>query len=224
MIADTRKLRILIAEPEVLLSYLSSLSHSRFRHASSLLADYLLVECNTNEFWQVFSTLFQYDRKAYLGTLLKALSNRIRMQDLDEGIFDEPFLSLCNNLTEVDRKKVLLTLLPLLNTPDQVRQILLQCGLSEAKDWIPFLVQVPTSACAFILLKSLRYVEHDRALLIRTCHFLMKKGDEKSFNLASLLRLSFGLDEVRGTFSLSLEPYQLSRIEHNYESFLMQIW
>jgi hypothetical protein len=38
--------------------------------------------------------------------------------------------------------------------------------------------------------------------------------------MASLLRLSFGLEEVRGTFSLSLEPYQLARIEQSYDAFL----
>jgi hypothetical protein len=48
----------------------------------------------------------------------------------------------------------------------------------------------------------------------------MKRGDSQSFNLASLLRLSFGLEEVRGTFSLSLEPYQLSRVEQNYDAFV----
>ena len=66
-------------------------------------------------------------------------------------------------------------------------------------------------------------MEHDKPLLIRTCHFLMKRGDGLSFSMASLLRLSFGFEEVRGTFSLSLEPYQLARIEQNYEAFLQTI-
>lgn len=38
--------------------------------------------------------------------------------------------------------------------------------------------------------------------------------------MASLIREYFGLDEVKGTFSLRLRPYQLSHIETSYESFL----
>ena len=111
-------------------------------------------------------------------------------------------------------------ILPLLSSPVDVERLLLQCGLQEYVDWIPYLLQVQSMPCAYLLLKALRYVESDRALLIRTCHFLMKRGDSQSFNLASLLRLSFGLEEVRGTFSLSLEPYQLSRVEQNYDAFI----
>lgn len=75
----------------------------------------------------------------------------------------------------------------------------------------------------FLLLRALRYVEHDRALLIRTCYFLMKAGDALSFNMAALLRTYFALEEVRGTFSLSLKPYELARIEQSYDAFLQAV-
>ena len=181
-----------------------------------------------DDFWKIFKTLFFHDRKAYLGTLIKALVQRmLAISPLLEGkalessgIWNSDFAELCRALNETDRKKLLVTLLPLLSSPVDVERLLLQCGLQEYVDWIPYLLQVQSMPCAYLLLKALRYVESDRALLIRTCHFLMKRGDSQSFNLASLLRLSFGLEEVRGTFSLSLEPYQLSRVEQNYDAFI----
>jgi len=75
----------------------------------------------------------------------------------------------------------------------------------------------------YVLFHTLKYVEHDRSILIRTVYFLMKRGDDRSFNFASLLRSYFGLEEVKGTFSLKIEPYQLARLEGSYEAFSQSI-
>lgn len=228
MLLDIRKLASLLETPQQLLAYLAEMSNAQFRNASRVLGERLLPSVGNDVFWQNFSTLFLSDRKAYLGTLLKALVLRlsprgaeVTTSGLEEsGIWEPEFVSVCAELTDTDRKKVLLALLPLLASPADAERILLQCGLNEGSAWIPFLLQVQSRPCYFLLLKALRYVEHDKPLLIRTCHFLMKRGDGLSFSMASLLRLSFGLEEVRGTFSLSLEPYQLARIEQSYDAFL----
>lgn len=231
MTADARTLRTLSQEPEELLLYLGALSNAQFRRASTELGERILIEIDDEHFLAVFKILFRNDRKAYLGTLLKALVSRIKRNDgspdttaaKTDILWKEEFTELCRELTDTDRKKILLSLLPLFSSPEPAERLLRQCGLSETSAWIPFLLLVRTAPCAFLLLKSMRYVEHDRALLIRTCHFLIKSGDALSFNLASLLRTSFGLEEVKGTFSLSLKPYELARIEQNYEAFLRAI-
>lgn len=223
-------LRALAGTPEALLSYLESLSHSRFRRAGMELGEHILPEMGVGQFWAIFRILFRANRKAYLGTLLKALATRLADGNAPEAVaaetealWGDDFAPLCPELTDTDRRKILLSLLPCLPAPAMAERLLRQCGLNENSAWIPFLLQVRTAPCAFLLLKSLRYVENDRALLIRTCHFLIKAGDGPSFNLAALLRTSFGLEEVRGTFSLNLKPYQLARIEQNYEAFLAAI-
>lgn len=228
MLTDTRKLLSLLDTPEQLVAYLGTLSNSQFRLAGRVLAERLLPECDGAVFWQVFRTLFLHDRKAHLGTLLKALVARLSPRGVQvgsevlecAGLWSPDFVTVCTELTETDCRKVLMALLPLFSSPSDVERLLLQCGLKESSQWIPYLLQTQSKPCYFLLLKALRYVEHDRALLIRTCHFLMKKGDGQSFSMASLLRLSFGLEEVNGIFSLSLEPYQLARIEQNYDAFL----
>ncbi len=217
-IYSMNSLRTLTATPEALLSYLQGLSNSQFRHASKELGERILVDIAPECFWAVFKTLFLADRKAYLGTLLKALTTRV--QQSTESLWSEVFIALCHELTDTDRRKVLQALLPLLPSPQQAERLLLQCGLTESSTWIPHLLQVKTPPCAFLLLKALRYIEHDRALLIRTCYFLIKTGDPFFFNFASLMRTSFALEEVRGTFSLSLQPYEISRLEQNYDAFL----
>lgn len=228
MLLDVRKLGSLLETPEQLLAYLAEMSNAQFRNASRVLGERLLPSVDNDVFWPLFRALFLSDRKAYLGTLLKALVLRLSPRGTEvstsslqeSGIWTSEFVSVCTDLTDTDRKKVLLSLLPLFYSPSDVERLFLQCGLKEGSSWIPYLLQVQSKPCYFLLLKALRYVEHDKPLLIRTCHFLMKRGDGLSFSMASLLRLSFGLEEVRGTFSLSLEPYQLARIEQSYEAFL----
>lgn len=231
MIADARTLRTLAEDPESLLRYLGGLSNAQFRRASAELGERILTEVDTDCFWSVFRALMLHDRRAYLGTLLKALSARLTSAPRSVGnggeasgiLWDGTFAELCTEMTETDRRKVLFAILPLMPSPADAERLLRLCGLHESSTWIPFLLQVRTAPCAFLLLKALRYVEHDRALLIRTCHFLMKAGDALSFNLAALLRTYFALEEVRGTFSLSLKPYQLARIEQSYDAFLQAI-
>lgn len=228
MLLDVRKLASLLETPDQLLAYLAEMSNAQFRNASRVLGERLLPSVDNDVFWPLFRALFLSDRKAYLGTLLKALALRLSPRGAEvstsileeSGIWTSEFVSVCHDLTDTDRKKVLLYLLPLFASPSDVERLFLQCGLKEGSSWIPFLLQVQSKPCYFLLLKALRYVEHDKPLLIRTCHFLMKRGDGLSFSMASLLRLSFGLEEVRGTFSLSLEPYQLARVEQSYEAFL----
>ena len=70
-----------------------------------------------------------------------------------------------------------------------------------------------------MLLQALHYVEQDRAFLIKVAYYIMSRGDSFSFNVASLIKSIYGLDELKGTFSLRLQPFELSRIEKSYEAF-----
>lgn len=217
MIADTRKLRQLVLTPSQLTLYLDSLSNSAFRAASTSLADSVLNDIPQEAFWQCFQTLWEHNARAFLGTLLRALVNRYDSSTID--LHNPVFANVCQRFTDIDRNKTLTALIPLMSQPDGIELLFRQCRFTEMKDWIPILIQIPTLPSGFLLLRSLRYIEHDRAMLIRTAHFLMKRGDNFSFNLASLIVASFGLEQVRGTFSLNIPAFQLSRIEQNFHAF-----
>lgn len=227
MLVDKNKIIQLVYSPELLYAYLKSLTNSRFRLVSQFLSEGLLDNIENKDFWNLFAYLFVTDRKAFLGTLLKALSLRIEKikstnstNGFLSSVIDENILNKISlEMTELDRKKILLSIIPHLSHPSEIEYIFKVLNIDEASLWIPYLLQVQTQASCYLLLKSLRYVESDREILIKTCHFLMKKGDTHSFNLASIIRLSYALDEVHGTFSLVLQPYQLSSIEQNFDVF-----
>ena len=196
-------------------SYLQTLSHAQYRTAGYMLGEMFMPELSDHDFWSLSQELVSSNSKAFLVTLLKSASKR----RLD--IESDSFISFCDSLrnNEIDRQKVLVHLLPLMNTPEEVLRLFDMMSVPDREKRIPYLLRMSTLPTSYVLFHTLKYVEHDRSLLIRTVYFLMKRGDDKSFNFASLLKSYFGLDEVKGTFSLRIEPYQLARLEGSYEAF-----
>ena len=218
MTADLHQLRALVCEPESLYSYLLRSSNARHRVACSALSDVVLPELDTSMFWSLFAHLHNADSKAYLGMLLKAL-NRIVSGKGWSVLETGQFASICSTFTDIDVTKTIVSLLPKAVEVTQAERLFTACGIGEGERRIALLLQVNTSVSDFMLLKALRYVEHDVVLLTRTCRYLIKRGDGPSFSLASIICTSFGLENVGGVFSLNIEPYEIARIESNFDAF-----
>lgn len=215
------RLRSLVAahDWEGITTYLSGLSNAQFRTAGYLLAEAHLPTLAADELWPLVITLIRYNSRALLVTLLHPIATRLQSGSL--SIEDTGFQTFAKSIAggEIDVQKSLLQLLPSLAEPEQVNRLFTLLDVEQGAPRIPYLLRTPTLAASYILLQSLRHVEHDRPLLIRTVYFLIKRGDALSYNLAALLRAIFGLEEVQGTFSLQVEPYQLARYESSYTAF-----
>lgn len=196
---------------------LDGLSHSQFRTAVYMIGERYAPELPVEAFWQLFATLVEWNAKAFLVVMLKAFSER--MGKGTAGIRDDGFSHLCGMMNGVDRQKTIDFLLPYLRDDEEVRHLFRCLGMQEAGQWIPYLIKVNTLPCAFVLFASLRYIEHERDYLVRIAYYLMKRGDGLSFNLASLMKAYFGLEELKGTFSLQLKPFELARLETSYRAF-----
>lgn len=209
------------ADSEGLVRLLSSFSRSEQRTAGYMLGERLLLDCSAELYWQMTEALVCYDSKAYLITLMKTFL--LRLSRGTASLSDVPFGRLAAGFNEVERQKVALLLLPELEQPKQVEQLFQLLGLAKGREQLVYLVRVDTLPCLFLLLRSLRYVEHDRAEVLKVARQLMKRGSGSSFNLASIVKVAFGLDELSGTFSLRLQPYQIARLEQSYEAFCQSV-
>ena len=209
------------ADSEGLVRLLSSFSRSEQRTAGYMLGERLLLDCPAELYWQMTEALVCYDSKAYLITLMKTFL--LRLSRGTASLSDVPFGHLAAGFNEVERQKVALLLLPELEQPKQVEQLFQLLGLAKGREQLVYLIRVDTLPCLFLLLRSLRYVEHDRAEVLKVARQLMKRGSGSSFNLASIVKVAFGLDELSGTFSLRLQPYQIARLEQSYEAFCQSV-
>ena len=209
------------ADSEGLVRLLSLFSRSEQRTAGYMLGERLLLDCPAELYWQMTEALVCYDSKAYLITLMKTFL--LRLSRGTASLSDVPFGRLAAGFNEVERQKVALLLLPELEQPKQVEQLFQLLGLAKGREQLVYLIRVDTLPCLFLLLRSLRYVEHDRAEVLKVARQLMKRGSGSSFNLASIVKVAFGLDELSGTFSLRLQPYQIARLEQSYEAFCQSV-
>lgn len=206
---------------EGLVRYLQGLPHSGFRTAGLLLGDRLLADAPEDDYWAAFRRLLDYDAKALLGTLLKTAVVRLGRGTLSLrhpgfGVVAH-FLNTYNR--EVDKHKVLLRLVPALPVHTDIDYLFDRLHVAAPRKRLDYLLRGDTLPCYFLLFRTLRFLEHDKTLLTDCCRYLMKKGDALSFNLASLAKLYFDLPQVKGTFSLRFQPYEVGRLEASFELF-----
>lgn len=204
-------------DAEGLVQLLKSFSRSEQRTAGYMLGERLLLDCPADLYWKMAEALVRYESKAWLITLMKTFM--VRMKSGTAFLSDKPFAKLAAGFNEVERQKVALLMLPELDSPKLVEQLFSVMGIAKGREQMVYLVRIDTLPCLFLLLRSLRYIEHDREEVLKVARQLMKRGTGASFNLASIIKVAFGLDELRGTFSLRLQPYQIARLEQSYEAF-----
>lgn len=204
-----------------LLRLLDSLSRSEQRTAGYMLGERLLLDCPTDVYWQLTEALVHHDSKAYLITLMKTFL--VRLSRSTASLSDSAFCRLASCFNEVERQKVGLLLLPSMMEPRQVEELFQAMCVARGREQMVYLVRVDTLPCLFLLLRSLRYIESDKAEVMLVARQLMKRGTGSSFNVASIIKVAFGLDELQGTFSLRLQPYEIARLEQSYEAFLQSV-
>ena len=208
---------LLTGDAEELVRLLASFSRSEQRTAGYMLGERLLLDCSAELYWKMTEALVRHESKAYLITLMKTFLERLERGTA--SLSDEPFKRLAAGFNDVEKQKVALLILPELDQPKQVELLFQVLGVGKGREQMVYLVRVDTLPCLFLLLRSLRYIEHDRIEVLKVARQLMKRGTGGSFNLASIIKVAFGLDELQGTFSLRLQPYQIARLEQSYEAF-----
>ncbi len=216
---------------DALVTYLQGLSHSHFRTAGYIIGERLLSEVTPDTFWEVFTRLILWNPKAFTVTLSKAAALRFTNGTL--SLQDAGFCTLTETLQDdkhmIDREKMLLQWLPIATQPETMEKLFNTLGVHQSHRRVDFLLRMDGIPAAFMLLKTLRFEEHDTDYLSSVCRQLiqrastlshtMGKADSISFNLASLLRTYFDLPDIRGTFSLNIQPYELSRLDTDFETF-----
>ncbi len=208
--------------------HVAGLSNANFRTAGYLLGEKFMPQLPPSESWQLAHLLVDTNPRAFLVTVLKSWVSRNETLDISlasraDALASPPpycvsfFLALRENSEDV--RKTLNILLPTFTTPEQAEWLMTTLGCTDPHRRISAFITATTPVTSFLLLNALHEIEDDRALLLRTVYYLIKKGDGLSFNLASLICACFGLDEVKGTFSLHIRPYELSRLLTDYSAF-----
>lgn len=194
-----------------------------------MIGERLLVDVRPQVFWEVARRLILWQPKAFVVTMAKAAAQRLKAGTL--SFSDDGFTALTHSLKGdshlLDRQKLLAVWLPVTDDYEAMESLFDSLGIVEPRRRVDFLMHTEGLTAAFVLLRTLRYEEHDREYLTSVCRSLIRRATAESdsrarslsFNVASLMRSFFDLPDVRGTFSLATEAYELSRIDTDFDVF-----
>ncbi|EJX01399.1 hypothetical protein EVA_10491 [gut metagenome] len=204
-------------DADALLTQLNQLSAADFRTAGYLLANSLLP-AYPHLFWDFFLHIVPLRPKAFLVTFLKAATELYR-KDPERLDFDALRIYATKYANPIDTRKCLENLLPVLASVAELEQLLqLFTPLTPAVQTAQ-LLKAGTPPCYFLLFRHLQHTDESKDSLRTYCIYLMKRGNSIAFNMAVILQTFFDLPPLPGSFSLNLEPYELSRLNESFESF-----
>lgn len=196
-----------------------SASNAEFRKMETMVRERVMPQLTNEEFWVAYLHLLQYRRQAFLPCIL-AIVGLAKAGTLDLS---------CKEAQEVSRwlhanspesvVKIVRMAVPLLTTAGQIEGFLRLFEFHDERECVAVLVKESTPYAYYALFNVLRHAADNQPLLRSACLAIMKKNDDMSFNMASLLRSYFDLNDIKSTFSLQIEPYELSYIEQSYENF-----
>lgn len=213
-----QKLSLLVKGGKVdeLQMYLQSLSTSYFRTASFLLAETVLPTCEEKDFWKFFVSIVPTNAKAYLGTFLKAA---VRLYNTKGLSFDKTALrTYAASASTIDKQKILQAFLPIVKQHEEVKS-LVELFHSSDEQTYALLIRAGTLPCYYVLFNLLK-TSDDSTLIRHVAITLLKRGDSIAYNLVSIIKHYFGVEELPAQLSLKVESYELSRLDANYEKFV----
>lgn len=197
-----------------------SASNADFRRMETLVRERVMPQLSNTEFWEAYLHLLMYRRQAFLPCIL-GVAGLAKADALDVDCKEaKEVASWIQEHTPESAAKIVRMAIPLLTTANQIEGFLRLFEYHDERDCATVLVKESTLYAYYVLFNVLRRAADNRQLLVAVCQAIMKKNDDMSFNMASLLRSYFDLNEIKSTFSLQIEPYELSYIEQSYDNFL----
>ena len=198
---------------------LGSLSNMEFRRMERVMREEALTELENDLFWETLLHLIIYKRAAFLsgvtavghladdGTLDFGAGAVRQLHEHLKATHGESLVKLCNMM------------MPLLKTEEQVLGMFEALHIEEEVTRLSILLKDDSPLSYFLIFKTLKMAE-DRTVARKCCMALMKRLDDRAFNAVCLIKAYFGLDDLPGRFSLTIEQYELSHIDRNYDTFV----
>lgn len=198
---------------------MDSLSNMEFRRLERVVREEVLTRLTNGLFWETLLHIIIYKRAAFLSGII-AVEHLAKDGTLD--FRDEHTRRLYEHLrtTSPDSVVKLCNMAaPLMQTEGQTEEMFRAFHIDNEVTRLSILLKVNSSLAYYLIFKTLKQVEN-KVIARKCCMVIIKRGDDKAFNMASLIKTYFGLDDLPARFSLTIEPYELSHIDKDFDTFL----
>ena len=197
---------------------LRSLSNMEFRRMERVMREEVLTELDNEAFWETLLHIIIYKRAGFISgaTAVGHLATDGTLNFEAEGV-----KLLYEHLKETDEGSIVKLcnmMLPALQTEAQVMGLWSAFHVENEVTRLTMLLKVDSPLSYYLIFKTLKLIE-DKVVARKCCMSLIKRQDDRAFNAVCIIKAYFRLDDLPGRFSMKIEPYELSHIDRNYDTF-----
>ena len=204
---------------EGLTQMLGNLSNMELRRMERVMREEVLTGLENDLFWETLLHLIIFKRAAFISGVT-ALTHLVKDGTLDFEV--ESVGRLFEHLKATNQEslvKMCNMMVPELRTEAQVMGMFEAFHVENEVTRLAVLLKAEHDLSYYLIFKTLKLIE-DKLVARKCCVALMKRQDDRAFNAVCLIKAYFGLDDLPARFSLTIEQYELSHIDRDYNTFI----
>lgn len=204
---------------EGLTQMLGNLSNMGLRRMERVMREEVLTGLENDLFWDTLLHLIIFKRAAFISGVT-AVTHLAKDGTLDFEV--ESVGRLCEHLKATNQEslvKMCNMMVPELRTEAQVMGMFEAFHVENEVTRLAVLLKAEHDLSYYLIFKTLKLIE-DKLVARKCCVALMKRQDDRAFNAVCLIKAYFGLDDLPARFSLTIEQYELSHIDRDYNTFI----
>jgi hypothetical protein len=204
---------------EGLTQMLKNLSNMELRRMERVMREEVLPTLENDLFWKTLLCAIQFKRSAFIsgvtavrhlvkdGTLNFSTQGVAQLYEHLKATNAESVAKMCNMM------------LPELQTEAQVKGMFEAFHVENEVTQLAVLLKAEHDLSYYLIFKTLKLIE-DKVVARKCCMALVKRQDDRAFNAVCLIKAYFGLDDLPARFSLTIEQYELSHIDRDFDTFV----
>ena len=204
---------------EGLTQMLGNLSNMELRRMERVMREEVLTGLENDLFWETLLHLIIFKRAAFISGVT-AVTHLAKDGTLDFEV--KSVGRLCEHLKATNQEslvKMCNMMVPELRTEAQVMGMFEAFHVENEVTRLAVLLKAEHDLSYYLIFKTLKLIE-DKLVARKCCVALMKRQDDRAFNAVCLIKAYFGLDDLPARFSLTIEQYELSHIDRDYNTFI----
>ena len=198
---------------------LDSLSNMEFRRMECVMREEVLTELDNEHFWETLRHIIIYKRAAFISGVVAvehlAKDGTLQFENADVE-------RLYTHLKETNPQsivKICNMAIPHLHTEQQIGDMFKAFHIDNDITRLSILLKVDSPLSYHLIFKTLKLIE-DKVVARKCCMAIIKRHNDMAFNMVSLVKVYFGLDDLPAHFSLNVEQYELSHIDRDFGTFM----
>lgn len=198
---------------------LSSLSNMEFRRMECAMREEVLTELDNDAFWETLLHIIIYKRVAFISGVIAiehlAKDGTLRFDSKDV----ERLYTYLKETHPQSIVKICNMMIPHLQAEQQMWDMFKAFHIDNDITQLSILLKVDSPLSYYMIFKTLKLIE-DKVVVRKCCMAIIKRHNDMAFNMVSLAKAYWGLEDLPAHFSMNVEQYELSHVDRDFCTFM----